>query len=391
LRELILEADGGARGNPGPAAYGTVIRDGLTGAVLAEVADYIGEATNNVAEYSGLLAGLRECARIDPDAYVVARLDSKLVVEQMSGRWAVKNAALRDLVRAAHAAFPGERVRYEWVPRESNAAADRLVNVALDEAAAGRAPRIEIRGVASGAQVPATADVVGDAAPLVNKMGGWTGDLGVATTLLLARHGATEYSLTKRFSGRGGFDAPLHTVGEAQAQALAGEVLARGGVDVVVTSPLLRARQTAAVVAAACGLDPVVVDGFAECSFGEWDGLTFAEVKEAWPREIEAWLRATDVAPPGGESFAECAARVDAARRAVVEEYRGARIAVVSHVTPIKLQVAAAIAAPLHILFRMELTPCSITTVAWYPDSAASMFGYAEAAHLRGVASGSGV
>jgi probable phosphoglycerate mutase len=390
LRELILEADGGSRGNPGPAAFGAVVRDAASGAVLAEIADYVGETTNNVAEYSGLVAGLRECARLDAGARVVARLDSKLVVEQMSGRWAVKNAALRDLVRAAHAAFPGEQVTYEWVPREHNTAADRLVNLALDEAAAGRSPLIEIRGATAG-PAPATADVVGDAAPLVNKMGGWTGDLGVATTLLLARHGATEYSLTKRFSGSGGFDAPLHAVGEGQAQALAGEVLARGGVDVVVTSPLRRAQQTAAYVAAACGLEVVVVDGFAECAFGEWDGLTFAEVKEGWPREIEAWLRATDVAPPGGESFAECAARVDAARRDVVESYRGARIAVISHVTPIKLQVAAAIAAPLHILFRMELTPCSITTVAWYPDGAASMFGYGESGHLRGVASGSGV
>lgn len=391
MRELIVEADGGSRGNPGPAAYGAVVRDGASGAVIAERAEYIGEASNNVAEYSGLIAGLRECARIDPLARVHVRMDSKLVVEQMSGRWQVKHAAMRELVREAHAAFDGARVTYEWIPRERNAAADRLVNLALDEVARGRDGSIGIDVPASAAaEVPAD-DVVGDAAPLVNKMGGWTGDLGVATTLLLVRHGATAYSLEKRFSGSGGFDAPLHEQGRAQAQALAGELLARGGVDAVVCSPLLRARQTAEYVAAACGVEPVVVDGLAECGFGEWDGLTFAEVKASWPRQIEAWLRATDVAPPGGESFAECAARVEQARREVVAAYSGQRVAVVAHVTPVKVLVASALASPLHVLFRMELAPCSITTIAWYADGAASMFGYSETAHLRGVDAGAGI
>src|SRR5215831_18731149 len=86
-RRLLVEADGGSRGNPGLAGYGAVVRDLATGEVLAEVSESLGQATNNVAEYSGLIAGLRAAAAIAPDADVEIRMDSKLVVEQMSGRW----------------------------------------------------------------------------------------------------------------------------------------------------------------------------------------------------------------------------------------------------------------------------------------------------------------
>lgn len=131
-----MEADGGSRGNPGPAAYGSVVRD-ETGAVVAELADYLGETTNNVAEYSGLIAGLRVVRGLDPDGLVEARLDSKLVVEQMSGRWKIKHEAMRRLALEARDAFPPSQVRYTWVPREANKAADALVNESLDAVGRG--------------------------------------------------------------------------------------------------------------------------------------------------------------------------------------------------------------------------------------------------------------
>jgi ribonuclease H / adenosylcobalamin/alpha-ribazole phosphatase len=135
---LVIEADGGARGNPGPAGYGAVVRDAATGEVLAEVSEAIGRATNNVAEYSGLLAGLRAAGRLVPGADAEARMDSRLVVEQMSGRWRIKDPRLRALAaQAAQAARALGRVTYTWVPRERNAHADRLANQAMD-AAAGR-------------------------------------------------------------------------------------------------------------------------------------------------------------------------------------------------------------------------------------------------------------
>jgi probable phosphoglycerate mutase len=137
-RRLVVEADGGSRGNPGPAAYGALVRDPDSGLVLAEDAKYLGEMTNNVAEYSGLVAALTMAKDIDPDAAVEARLDSKLVVEQMSGRWKIKHEDMRRLALEARDLFPPGRVTYRWVPRAENSAADRLANQAMDAAAKGQ-------------------------------------------------------------------------------------------------------------------------------------------------------------------------------------------------------------------------------------------------------------
>ena len=132
-RRLIIEADGGSRGNPGLAGYGAVVRDAVTGDVLAEVHESIGHATNNVAEYSGLLAGLRAAGQLAPGADTEVRMDSKLVVEQMSGRWKIKHPDLRPLAaQAGQAARALGRVTYTWVPRERNTHADRLANQAMD-------------------------------------------------------------------------------------------------------------------------------------------------------------------------------------------------------------------------------------------------------------------
>ena len=135
-RYLIIEADGGARGNPGPAAYGTVVRDGQTGNVLAERAGYLGETTNNVAEYTGLLVGLELCASLG-DVRVDVRMDSKLVVEQMTGGWKIKHENMRQMATKVRAAINPALVRYMWIPREQNKAADALVNESLDQALAG--------------------------------------------------------------------------------------------------------------------------------------------------------------------------------------------------------------------------------------------------------------
>ncbi len=135
-RYLIMEADGGSRGNPGPAAYGTVVREGSTGRLLAERADYLGITTNNVAEYTGLLTGLLFCATLG-DVRVDVRLDSKLVVEQMTGRWKIKHGNMRELAMQVRAAINPAFVRYQWIPREQNRDADRLVNESLDAVQSG--------------------------------------------------------------------------------------------------------------------------------------------------------------------------------------------------------------------------------------------------------------
>lgn len=141
----IVEADGGSRGNPGPAAFGTVVRDASDGRIVAEAAGYLGETTNNVAEYNGLVMGLRIVAELNPKARVEARLDSKLVVEQMSGRWAIKNPSMRELALQARSEISPSQVRYTWVPRAENKAADALVNEILDAVSMGNSDPIDRR------------------------------------------------------------------------------------------------------------------------------------------------------------------------------------------------------------------------------------------------------
>src|SRR5205814_4457641 len=184
-------------------------------------------ATNNVAEYRGVIAGLTAAHEIDATAEVEVRLDSKLVVEQLSGRWQVKHPDMRVLAKQAISVWPEGRVRFVWVPREQNRAADRLVNEALDAGLAGRpwSPADD-----------EPIELAEDAPP--SKLAGWAHDLGVPTTLVLLRHGETELTREKRFSGSGGADPSMSADGRAQAAAAAAALGARGDVDAVVSSPL---------------------------------------------------------------------------------------------------------------------------------------------------------
>ena len=130
--KLIIEADGGSRGNPGPAAYGCLVKDAQTNEVLFKEGKTLGITTNNVAEYSGLVAALIAAHEIDPNAQIEVRMDSKLVIEQMSGNWKIKHENMKGLVEKARSAFAQSQVKYVWVPREDNLAADTLLNIALD-------------------------------------------------------------------------------------------------------------------------------------------------------------------------------------------------------------------------------------------------------------------
>jgi len=387
-RRLVVEADGGSRGNPGPAAYGAVVREAATGEVLVELADHLGVTTNNVAEYTGLLEALRAAVEIDPDAEIEARLDSKLVVEQMSGRWAIKNEALRRIALQARDVVPRERVTFTWVPRERNKAADALANESMDAVERGRSGTIR-RHRSDAFEVETQVAPVPEGVHLQPRPAivGWGPDIGAPTVTLIVRHGVTEHSLQRRFSGSGGrFDPELAPQGVAQAEAAADEVAKRGGGDVLVCSPMTRTRQTAAIIGARTGLTPVVVEGLEEGRFGEWDGFTFAEVMASWPDEMAAWLASPDVAPPGGESLREIYTRVGAALDRVLAEHTGKRVLVAAHVGTIRALTARALGTPMESMNRMELAPASITTLTWYADGNASMRSFAESGHLEGLA-----
>ena len=207
----------------------------------------------------------------------------------------------------------------------------------------------------------------------------WRPAQGEPAVTLLLRHGQTPMSVQKRYAGRS--DVPLTETGLAQAAAAA-KRLASAGLGVIVASPLQRTVQTAEAVAAVTSLPVTTDDGFRETDFGDWDGLTFAEVRERWPSEMTAWLADPAVAPPGGESFAEVSERVTAALHRVVAGQAGKRILIVSHVTPIKTLVAAALLAPPPALFRMHLDVAALSEIDWYADGPAVLRSFNDTAHL---------
>ncbi|MGW0942478.1 bifunctional RNase H/acid phosphatase [Streptomyces sp. NPDC002623] len=512
MREFIVEADGGSRGNPGPAGYGSVVIDAGTGETLVERAEYIGVATNNVAEYRGLLAGLRAARELDPSAAVRVRMDSKLVVEQMSGRWKIKHPDMKPLAAEAARILPRPQVTYEWIPREQNKHADRLANEAMDAgkrgeqwdaeasraalhprpsapaapepsgppgdatagaararealaaarpaAAAAAAAAASARGATAAGSTTASAtaamsgslaggpdpagdskdgDVVGGGAedgdvvsdgsvdgdavsggaedgdavgrdakgqadrraaravgasaspspsgsPSGSPSVGWGAapDLGAPATFVLLRHGETPLTPQKRFSGSGGTDPSLSDVGREQAERVAAALARRGTVQHILASPLARTRQTAGAVAARLGLEVTVDEGLIETDFGAWEGLTFGEVRERHPEDLNAWLADPEAEPTGGgESFAATATRIAATRDRLVAEYAGRTVLLVTHVTPIKTFVRLALGAPPESLFRMELSAASLSAVAYYADGNASVRLFNETSHLR--------
>jgi probable phosphoglycerate mutase len=374
-KHVTVEADGGSRGNPGPAGYGAVVKDAETGEVLAERQDGLGIATNNVAEYTGLIEGLRAAAGLGAST-VDVRMDSKLVVEQMSGRWKIKHPALQPLaLQARDLANRFQRIRYEWIPRAQNSHADRLANQAMDAQAAGKAANDPASGKAEPART-VKQDRVSPAR--------WTGATGVPTKMLLLRHGQTAMSIDRRYSGRG--DVPLTEHGAQQAAAAAKRFAAMEGLVVdgevapIIASPLTRTRQTAQAVADAIGSRVETHPGLIETDFGEWEGLTFAESAQRDPGLHSAWMGDTSVA--GGESFDVVHRRVRKARDEMIAKYGGRTIVVVSHVTPIKTLLRMGLDAGPSLLFRLHLDLASLSIAEFYPDGNASVRLVNDISHL---------
>ncbi|MEU8610953.1 bifunctional RNase H/acid phosphatase [Actinoplanes sp. NPDC048791] len=373
---VVVEADGGSRGNPGPAGYGAVVLEEGTGEVLLERYASLGVTTNNVAEYQGLIAGLRAAAELGA-ARVDVRMDSKLVVEQMSGRWQIKNPGLRPLAAEAAKLVDGfTTVTFDWIPRERNKLADALANRAMDEAAG---KPVGSAAPSSGAGASAFAEPTEPKAPR-----NWAPpSLDTATRLILVRHGETAMTAQGRYSGRG--DVPLSEQGEAQAMAAAGRVAGISrDVTAVVSSPLTRCTRTAELIAAELGnVTVTVMPELIECDFGDWEGLTFAEVRERWPDELDRWLDSTAVAPPGGESFKTVSKRVRGALATLQSAYPSGTVVVVSHVSPIKLILRDALAAGDAFLHRLFLDAAGVSTMDMWPDGGIAVRSVNETAHLR--------
>ncbi|WP_309116321.1 histidine phosphatase family protein, partial [Saccharothrix sp.] len=208
----------------------------------------------------------------------------------------------------------------------------------------------------------------------------WTGAIGEPTRLYLLRHGQTELSVARRYSGRG--NPPLTDVGRRQAEAAARRLAKVDRLTAVVSSPLDRAHQTAQAVAQAVGLDATTHDGLIETDFGRWEGLTFAEAAARDPQVHRLWLGDPGVPAPGGESFDQVHERVRRALHDLLDRHPGGNVVVVSHVTPIKQLLRIALDSGPSLLFRLHLDLASLSVVEFYPDGHCSVRLVNDTSHL---------
>ena len=359
-RHFKLTADGGSRGNPGPAGFGAVVTE--SGKIIAELFDVIGVATNNVAEYSGLLAGLSHINKLDAEATVEVAMDSKLVVEQMSGRWQIKHADMRDLAKQCRDAHPASLVTYSWIPRDENSHADRLANKALDGGSAHKpAPVIQ-----------------------QNFLTDRLRSTEIPTFIYLVRHGETVLTPQRKFSGTGALDPELMQDGLDQAELVAKEC-AKLGAEILIASPLNRTRQTAEAISRTTGLEIIFDEAWYELSFGSWDGKAIEEVREEEPDNYQAWINSSSYAPPGGgESYDQASVRIEEALEKLVAEYPGKKIIVVTHNGVVKTAAKIAVGGPNDAVFHMDATPCSISSISiWPSDGLRALRSFNERGHLR--------
>jgi probable phosphoglycerate mutase len=358
-RVFKLTADGGSRGNPGPAGYGAVVTE--NGKIVAELFDVIGIATNNVAEYNGLLAGLSHIHQLDANATIEVAMDSKLVVEQMSGRWQIKHADMRDLAKQCRDAHNPSLVTYSWIPRDENSHADRLANKALDGGSAHKPVAVVQQNYLTdrlrSAEIP--------------------------TFIYFIRHGETVMTPTRKFSGTGSLDPELMQEGLDQADLVAEEAV-KLCADVLIASPLKRTRQTAEAISRTTGLEITFDESWYELSFGDWDGKSIEEVKEEDPDAYQAWLNSTAYAPNGGESYDEASVRIEEALEKLVAEHPGKKVIVVTHNGVIKTAIKLAMGAPAEAVFHIDASPCSISSISiWPSDGLRAVRSVNERGHLR--------
>ena len=363
-QKLIVEADGGSRGNPGPSGSGAVVIDAETGLVITEISTFGGVATNNVAEYKAVLAGLTEAFRHNPSASVIVRMDSKLVVEQMSGNWKIKHPDMQVLGIEVQRLIAGKDVTWTWIPREQNTLADALANEAMDSEK-DVIRHVDKREVVSSASIEYNPTLPSS----LRAPGNVTEPM---TTLILVRHGRTSLTETHKISGGGGDDPNLSELGKTDANSVASLLSGFGragvfphipAVTAVVSSPMNRARDTATIIAQKLGLDVSIEENLREISFGDWDGHTNQQVSELWPEQFAAWRGSWELSPPNGESLAVFDERTRVARKNILDKFSGETVVVVAHVMPIRGFVSLALEAGAAGYWATQVAPCSVTVV----------------------------
>lgn len=371
--KLIIEADGGSRGNPGLSGAGAVVIEAASGNILREISEAVGVATNNVAEYSAVIFALEAAFEIDPAAEIVVRMDSKLVVEQMSGRWKIKHPDMLSLGARVQQLISGKNVEFVWIPREQNVLADALANKAMDGEPAPTAAAGEFNHVApSSIRAPQSS-------------------VAEATTMIMVRHGRTALTESRKISGGDGENPDLSELGNRDAAEVALE-LARVGSSgafsflakpvAVIHSPVKRAAQTASKIAQKLGAELVELADLREIGFGDWDGLTNEELFVGHERQYQAWRGSYDVAPPNGESLKDFDVRVNRSLDFILEKYAGKTVVVVAHVMPIRGLLRIANDASVAGYWRVDLGPASISIARFWAREGAEIVCVNSTSHL---------
>lgn len=375
---LTVRADGASRGNPGPASYGYVIYDS-SGQVVRDHGEAIGVATNNHAEYRGVIAALEFLNEAHPNEPVLIELDSKLVVQQLSGNWKVKHADIVPLVRRASELMGSRSVELRWIPREQNADADAAANRALDAADPGLAA--EPTGKAAG-----TSSDEANELPSVQPRSIRAPRIrSPHTDFFLIRHGSTGQTEAGRISG-GGENPSLSERGLLEAERVAGgleRLASRHRLELpsaVVHSPLERTAQTAARVAHPLSLPLLADPRLREIEFGNWEGLANEELDRL--PETSSWRGSLTARPPGGESIADLQQRVYESFFELVDRYSEQSVAVVTHMMPTRTMLALALGGLDSHFWSLQVNPASISVLRVFGREAFEIYSINSCDHL---------
>jgi ribonuclease H / adenosylcobalamin/alpha-ribazole phosphatase len=367
---IFLYADGASRGNPGPAAYGVHIID-ANGAVIAEIGEALGVATNNQAEYAAVIAGLRFLTQT-PHRAVTIRMDSKLVVEQLSGRWKINNPQLRELADQAKALLLEFDAILEWIPREENSKADANANSALDKGNFSTAAdsQLELASVQP-RSIRAPRQYL------------------EPTTIIVVRHGHTINTEKNLVSGGDGTDPALSELGSAEAKSAASEIprlvklFSLPDPAIVFHSPMLRTTETAQEIAKSLNLDLQADARLKEIGFGEWEMMDMAQLETDSLDLVSAWRGSVVSAPPAGESVMQMKDRVWESLGEIIESYLGSCAVISTHMMPTRAIAAAALRGSDSIFWNLNTSPGGISVYRFFGIEYAEIFTLNYCAHLQ--------
>ena len=359
---LIIRADGASRGNPGEASFGAVLLDGDI--ELATSSAHLGVTTNNYAEYSGVIAGLKLAIEHDPGQEYLVQLDSKLVVEQLNGNWKVKSRDLMPLVSEASKLASQLTVSFEWIPREQNSRADELANEALDNPVSQ--------------EIPSQPGSI--RAPRVSSPG---------TELIFVRHGHSAHTEKGLVAGGDGADPELSDLGQREAEATA-ELLASSPSSwrlamnnpLVISSDMLRTRQTAESIARKLNAELVSDSRIREIFFGEWNGLSNEELFSKDQQLLDAWRGSLDFRPPGGESIEDLISRTSSFVREIRENYPNRTVIIVSHMMPTRALTYNIVGGAEQYLWSTSFAPASVSAFRVWGSEQYELITLNSCAHL---------